>query len=76
MLQIDGYQYRLCGLIYYGSNHFTARIVTENQKVWFSDGMTNGRAYSLEGDLIDMTLAQLATASNTYKLSMVFYVRV
>ena len=66
VLQIDNCQYRLCGLIYYRSNHFIAKIVTENQEVWFNDGMTNGRAYSLEGDLIDITLAQLATAPNTY----------
>ena len=37
VLQIDDCQYRLCELIYYGSNHFTARIVTENQEIWFND---------------------------------------
>ena len=34
--------YRLCGVIYYASNHFVCRIVDKSGNIWFHDGYKMG----------------------------------
>ncbi|KAK7026337.1 hypothetical protein R3P38DRAFT_2625896 [Favolaschia claudopus] len=41
-------EYALRGVIYSGTNHFTARMI-DNGYVWYHDGMETGRACILEG---------------------------
>ncbi|KAF6747328.1 hypothetical protein DFP72DRAFT_821903, partial [Ephemerocybe angulata] len=36
--------YRLAGLIYYGNDHFTSRVITRDNKVYFHDGMDGGHS--------------------------------
>lgn len=40
-VNIQDTSYRLCGIIYHGNFHFTARILSENDEVWYYDGMSN-----------------------------------
>ncbi|KAF8573066.1 hypothetical protein K439DRAFT_1376613, partial [Ramaria rubella] len=39
------------GIIYFGSEHFTARIVDNAMKVWYHDGITTQIFCTYEGDL-------------------------
>ncbi|KAF8958461.1 hypothetical protein BDZ97DRAFT_1668456 [Flammula alnicola] len=43
------YKYKLAGIIYFGSNHFTSRIITQNGQIWFHDGITTGQQLEYEG---------------------------
>ncbi|KAF6744179.1 hypothetical protein DFP72DRAFT_826254 [Ephemerocybe angulata] len=36
--------YRLTGVIYYGDHHFTSRVITRDNKVYFHDGMDGGHS--------------------------------
>ncbi|KAF6745670.1 hypothetical protein DFP72DRAFT_824161 [Ephemerocybe angulata] len=36
--------YRLAGIIYYGENHFTTRVVTRDNKVYYHDGIDGGHS--------------------------------
>jgi hypothetical protein len=42
---------RLKGIVYYGQYHFTSRIISTDNKVWFHDGMTTGESCSYDGML-------------------------
>lgn len=44
-------QYKLKGIIYYGDNHFTSRIISDDRLVWYHDGMTTGSCLLHEGPL-------------------------
>ncbi|KAF8134060.1 hypothetical protein K438DRAFT_1511427, partial [Mycena galopus ATCC 62051] len=44
-------RYAVRGAIYSGSNHFTARVVAENQTVWYHDGIETGSTMYEEGEL-------------------------
>ncbi|KAF6759709.1 hypothetical protein DFP72DRAFT_790648, partial [Ephemerocybe angulata] len=46
-------KYHLKGLIYYGTGHFTCRIVKNNES-WFHDGLVTGRSTINEGLLTDL----------------------
>ncbi|KAF8871882.1 hypothetical protein BD779DRAFT_1451485 [Infundibulicybe gibba] len=66
-LLVDGRQhsYALRGIVYHGDNHFTARVVTVEGRVWYHDGMVTGRELVPEGILtsrIDLTSCQSRTA--------------
>lgn len=76
LLDLKDCQYRLCGFIYYGDEHFTARIVTSEGQVYYNDGLKYGSMYHLESKFNDMTLAQLSNTSNGHKLALAFYVQI
>ncbi|KIL56950.1 hypothetical protein M378DRAFT_61682, partial [Amanita muscaria Koide BX008] len=44
-------QYKLRGIIYFGDNHFTSRIVSESGMTWFHDGIATGVSVIYEGDI-------------------------
>ena len=77
-LQIDlqQYQYRLCGFIYYGNNHFTSRIITPDGEVWFNDAIQYGRAYHFEKKFQDFSVRELSNAPQARKLILAFYIRI
>ena len=52
-------QYRLRGIIYYGENHFTSRIISETGQTWFHDGITTGQSVIYEGDVRDLRLLNM-----------------
>ncbi|KAF8713523.1 hypothetical protein AX14_012976 [Amanita brunnescens Koide BX004] len=43
--------YKLCGVIYFGDSHFTARVICNNRMVWFHDGIATGQRLIYEGML-------------------------
>ncbi|KZT09968.1 uncharacterized protein LAESUDRAFT_600766, partial [Laetiporus sulphureus 93-53] len=43
--------FRLCGIIYFGGFHFTARIVDINNQTWYNDGIVTGNTSTLEDPL-------------------------
>jgi len=54
LIKIDNveYIYNLIGIVYYGSNHFTARIILEDGQIWFHDDITTGHNTIYDGSLI------------------------
>jgi len=44
----------LRGIVYHGDNHFTSRIVSLDNQVWYHDGMTTGRLCASDGLLNDL----------------------
>jgi len=47
--------YRLRGVVYHGSYHFTARIIDGNNCIWYHDGMTTGKDCVYEGKQKDIS---------------------
>jgi hypothetical protein len=45
------YNYKLIGIIYFGSEHFTARIILEDGQIWFHDGITTSHNTIYDGSL-------------------------
>ena len=45
--------YKLCGIVYFGHSHYIAHVITENNMVWFHDGITTGHDLIYEGMLND-----------------------
>ena len=45
----------LKGIIYYGENHFTSRIISKDGKIWFNDGITTRGKSIEEGHLSTIT---------------------
>ena len=45
------YSYNLVGIVYYGSEHFTARIILEDGQIWFHDGVTTMQTSQYDGSL-------------------------
>ena len=45
----------LKGIVYYGENHFTSRIISKDGKIWLNDGITTGGKSIEEGHLSTMT---------------------
>ena len=50
----DNVLYKLRGIIYFGENHFTSRIISEMGQTWFHDGITTGQSVIYEGDVQDV----------------------
>ena len=48
--------YILRGIIYFGDNHYTCRIVNEDGLVWYHDGIATQNSVIFEGRLGDATL--------------------
>lgn len=55
----SNFLYRLRGIIYFGDNHFTARIVSNEGTTWFHDGMETREHVIYEGPIT--TLQTLTT---------------
>ncbi|PBK59384.1 hypothetical protein ARMSODRAFT_844569, partial [Armillaria solidipes] len=50
--------YRLVGVMYYGTHHFTAHYVDHHERVWFNDGIALGRQAVPEGLLCDVDMSK------------------
>jgi hypothetical protein len=44
--------YNLRGVVYYGNNHYTSCIVSENKSVWYHDGIQTGKDMTFEGAVL------------------------
>ncbi|KAK0432436.1 hypothetical protein EV421DRAFT_1719531 [Armillaria borealis] len=51
-------EYRLAGIVYYGTQHFTARYVDPPNRIWFNDGIALGRQALQEGHLDDVDMSR------------------
>ncbi|KAF8325502.1 hypothetical protein F5887DRAFT_873953 [Amanita rubescens] len=51
IIKNNQYSYKLCGIVYFGESHFTARVVYNNGMVWFHDGLATGQKLIYEGML-------------------------
>ncbi|KAH9910244.1 uncharacterized protein B0H18DRAFT_827734, partial [Fomitopsis serialis] len=67
--------YRLCGVIYFGGFHFTARIISTNGHIWFNDGKETGQNCTDEGILTASGGLQLCSAGNRH-MTIGLYVKV
>ncbi|KLO09503.1 hypothetical protein SCHPADRAFT_833954 [Schizopora paradoxa] len=47
------YTYKLRGLIYFGDFHFTSQFVSENEGIWYHDGIETDRRCNFKGNLSD-----------------------
>lgn len=50
-LIINNTKYRLCGIVYHGSDHFTCRIIDVSGDIWFHDGITTKEWCEYEGNI-------------------------
>ena len=48
-------RYKLKGVVYYGSNHYTSCIILENNSIWYHDGIQTGSSMILEGNISSKT---------------------
>ena len=76
ILELADANYRLCGLIYYGKSHFTVRVVTERQEIWFNDSWVDGENYHYENKLENMQPGDLAIATDGRSLILAIYMLV
>lgn len=60
-LPVNGsnFDYKLRGIIYYGSNHFTARVMTVTGQVWFHNGITTGASMEYDGMMSNLSPGNL-----------------
>jgi hypothetical protein len=49
-IAVGEWNYDLRGIIYYGSYHFTSRVIDDSQNSWFHDGMRAGGRVIFEGN--------------------------
>ena len=54
----------LRGVIYLGGSHFVSRIITNNQEVWYNDGMQNSGRSRYECKLNEISVQDLEIAQN------------
>lgn len=73
-LQTGNESYRLCGVIYFGSFHFTARIVTSDGLVWFNDGIQTKSSSQRNGNIGDLS-SQVMSKAKGRKASIMIYTR-
>ena len=50
---IQDTNYRLCGLIYFGGEHFITRIVDPSGQLWLNDSQVNGRECKYDGNIVN-----------------------
>ena len=58
-------KYRLCGLVYFGTFHFTTRIIMSNGDIYFNDSIINGKKCHLEGNIKNAHGNFLSTAPDS-----------
>ena len=66
-------EYRLCGMIYFGGFHFTARIISFDNEVQYYNSLKDSMPIS-EGNLNDISTAILCKDPDKRMLSIVLYV--
>jgi len=62
-MKIGGKVFRLRGIVYHGEYHYTARVISVNQNVWFHDGMNTGNSTLPQGLLDKSFMSELNKCS-------------
>ncbi|KAK6974296.1 hypothetical protein R3P38DRAFT_2584368, partial [Favolaschia claudopus] len=60
----DHRYYDLKGVVYFGDNHFTCRVIAKGGDIWYNDGIETGRACLAEGSLLDDEHESLESCSS------------
>ncbi|KAJ7476504.1 hypothetical protein FB451DRAFT_1033208 [Mycena latifolia] len=74
----DRHRFALRGVIYSGSNHFTARIIKEDGTIWYHDGIETGNKCEYDGQfnaLPPLALNTCITEDATRTVAAVIYAR-
>ena len=66
-------EYHLIGIVYFGSFHFTCRVIDAHGEIWYNDGLATGRKCEYEGNIKDIYLQSLLQARQGRKCSMALY---
>ena len=48
-------EFKLSGIIYFGREHFTARVVDKSQRIWYQDGLMTRRECLADGQLNEIS---------------------
>ena len=65
LITVENTQYQLAGLIYFGSFHFTSRIIDKDGSIWYHDGVRTGRRCVYEGNINTTSYQTLVKAKNS-----------
>lgn len=66
-------EYKLIGIIYYGSFHFTCRIIDCDGSIWYNDGLRTGRKCEYEGNMKDFDNDRLLHAREERNCTVAVY---
>ena len=69
----NSHLYQLCGVIYFGGQHFVACLVEQDTRVWYHDGIITGRNMIYEGQLESIDLKHCCDGK---KPSALFYTHI
>ena len=75
-ITLENTQYQLVGLVYFGSFHFTARIIDKDGSIWYHDGVRTGRQCVYEGNLNTTSYQTLAKARNSRICIAALYIQI
>ncbi|KAI0733880.1 hypothetical protein BC629DRAFT_1260976, partial [Irpex lacteus] len=65
--------YKLIGIIYEGSRHFTSRVVASDGSIWYHDGIETGSICIYEGNISNVSPDMFFTAKHARKYSTAIY---
>ena len=71
-LNSRSYTFRLRGMIYFGSFHFTSQFVDKDSNVWYHDGVSTGQKCELQGALRNLSNNQLLNTHNRYLCTVIY----
>ncbi len=66
------YTYKLRGMIYFGSAHFTSQYVDQNEDVWYHDGIETVHTCQSQGALCNMTNDSLLFARSRQLCTVIY----
>ncbi|KAI0788943.1 hypothetical protein BC629DRAFT_1273008, partial [Irpex lacteus] len=65
--------YKLIGIIYYGNNHFTSRIISNSGDIWYHDGIETQSQCQYEGNIATCNPDIFYTTKHNRKYSVILY---
>ncbi|KAF8585375.1 hypothetical protein K439DRAFT_1343599 [Ramaria rubella] len=65
-------QLNLVGIIYFGSDHFTTRIIDHQGPVWFHDGIATGRTCVYDGPFNEISKQDLWARERTKVCAIIY----
>lgn len=74
-LQELNQMYRLCGIIYYGNNHFISWIIDRSGRVWLHDSAERKEQVLYYDNIINFPYQKLQTVNNNYIMTLILYTK-
>ncbi|KAI0092920.1 hypothetical protein BDY19DRAFT_883196 [Irpex rosettiformis] len=72
-MTIGSLKYKLIGIIYYGSMHFTSRIIDSSGSIWYHDGIETASTCIYEGNIVNMNPKDLTSTKHAHQYSTIIY---